>query len=118
MITKVDAARGKDLIDARQYATKLGMTTKERIMDCCRPYGILFTAGDLEKYIAKLQKQDEADKNAGMDTELNVGEIRELNTVMIKERNEFLEKVVGQIRLNSLEQDMAKGIGTAKRFER
>jgi len=100
LISKIDAARSKDLADAIYFAKKLGFTSKEQIMDICRPYKILFTADEVTKSIAEQKEMEKIEIEAGnVEFVTDFDKLRDNLLKKIFRRGKFLEKVIEDERI-------------------
>jgi len=97
LVSKIKAARSKDLLDACYFANKLMLTSKNQVMSLCRKYGILFSVEDVNKSIAVQKAKEAIDMAVGyIEFPTDFHKLQNKYLAEIEHRNEFLDRVISE----------------------
>jgi len=97
LISKIKAARSKDLLDACYFANKLKLASKSQIMSLCRQYDVLFSVEDVNKSIADQKAKEAIDMAIGyIEFPTNFHELQNKYMAEIENRNRFLDRVISE----------------------
>jgi len=97
LISKLKAARSKDLSDACYFANKLKLTCKSQVMSLCRKYDVLFSIEDIDKSIADQKAKEAIDMAIGyIEFPTDFHELQSKYIAEIENRNKFLDRVISE----------------------
>ena len=102
LISKIKAARSKDLLDACYFADKLKLTSKSQVISLCRQYDVLFSIEDINKSISDQKAKEAIDMAVGyIEFPTNFQELQNRYIAEIENRNRFLDRVISECLLNN-----------------